>query len=283
MKKLLWLFPLFLLSAASVDDTPKEILLWPKGAPGSEGKTGKESVRLYEGEHIISSVHAPSITPYLPSPEKATGAAIIIAPGGGHRELWFDHEGHNPGKWFSERGVAAIILKYRLSKEPNSTYTIDHELLDIQRAIRYVRGRAREWKINPDKIGVMGFSAGGELAALSAMHFDNGKPNAADTTDRQSCKPNFQILIYPGNSETYQVTKDSPPLFVLGGYNDRDDIALGMAQLYEKYKRAGVPAELHIYAKPGHGFGLRERNAGAVAGWPQRIYEWIDDLNLLAK
>lgn len=282
MKKIFWLFPL-LLSATSITDTPKEILLWPKGAPGSEGKTAKESVRMYEGEHVITSIHAPSITPYLPSPDKATGTAIIIAPGGGHRELWFDHEGNNPGKWFSERGIAAVVLKYRLSKEPNSTYTIDHELMDIQRAIRYVRSHAHEWKIDPHKIGVMGFSAGGEVAALSAMKYDNGMANAADTIDRQPCKPDFQILIYPGNSEKYEVTKDSPPLFVVGGYNDRDDIALGMAQLYEKYKKAGVPAELHIYAKPGHGFGLRESNKGAVAGWPNRIQEWLGDLNFLSK
>jgi len=146
---------MILLSAMSPLENPKEILLWPKGAPGSEGKTAKENVRITEkGEHVISSIHAPSVTPYLPAADKANGAAIVIAPGGGHRELWIDHEGYNPARWFMERGVAAFVLKYRLAREPKSTYTIDeHALMDIQRAIRYVRSRAREWKIDPHKIG----------------------------------------------------------------------------------------------------------------------------------
>src|SRR6185295_20340965 len=113
----------------------KEILLWPNGAPGSESKTGSEKIRVAEtGDHVISNIHRPSITPYLPV--KPSGAAVIIAPGGGHRELWIDHEGYNPAKWFSEKGVTAFILKYRLAKEENSTYTIEHELADIKRAIR---------------------------------------------------------------------------------------------------------------------------------------------------
>jgi acetyl esterase/lipase len=264
---------------------PAEILLWSKGAPGSEGKIIKEAVRVTEtGEHVISSIHAPSITPYLPAHGKATGAAIIIAPGGGHRELWIDHEGHNPARWLQERGIAVLVLKYRLAREANSTYSIDeHALADIQRAIRYVRSRAREWNIDPHKLGVMGFSAGGEVAALSAMRFDNGKQNAADTIDRQPSKPDFQVLIYPGNSQRYEVSKESPPIFILCGYNDRPDISLGMAQLYQKYKEAGVPAELHIYAKPGHGFGLRDTNQDAVSGWPERLLEWMTDFNFLSK
>jgi acetyl esterase/lipase len=287
MKKALLRWPLglalILLSAMSPLETPKEILLWPKGAPGSEGKTDKEKVRVTEqGEHVISSIHAPSITPYLPTADKTTGAAIIIAPGGGHRELWIEHEGYNPARWLAERGVAAFVLKYRLAKEENSTYTVDkHELMDMQRAIRYVRSRAQEWNIDPHKIGVMGFSAGGEVAALSAMRFDNGNETDADLIERQACRPDFQALIYPGNSARFEVTKDSPPVFIVCGYNDRDDISLGMAQLYEKYKNAGVPAELHIYAKPGHGFGLRDGNEGAITGWPSRLQEWMMDMDFL--
>ena len=289
MKKALLLCPAFLLimmsAMAQTSDKPKEILLWAKGAPGSEGKTGKESVRITDqGDHVISSIHTPSITPYLPARGKATGVAIIIAPGGGHRELWIDHEGYNPGQWFSDRGIAVFVLKYRLAKEPNSTYTVDeHSLMDIQRAIRYVRSRAREWKIDPHKIGVMGFSAGGEVAALSAMRYDNGKEASADTIERKPCRPDFQVLIYPGNSGRYEVTKETPPAFFICGYNDREDISLGMSQLYEKYKKAGVPAELHIYATAGHGFGLRATNKGAASEWPERVEEWLTDLKIIVR
>ena len=268
-----------LLSARVFAQEPAEILLWPKGAPGSEGKSGKEKVRIAEsGDHVVSNIHSPSITPYLPAKEKATGAAVIIAPGGGHRELWIDHEGYNPAKFFIEKGVAAIVLKYRLSKDENSTYSVEeHELADIKRAIRLVKSRAKEWGIDTARIGVMGFSAGGEVAALSAMRFDKGNPAAVDKIDRESSRPAFQALVYPGGTGKFEVTKNSPPLFLVGGYNDRPDIAEGIAQVYIKYKQAGIPAELHIYAKAGHGFGMRKNDKGAASGWPQRFVEWLDD------
>jgi len=266
-------------------DEQKEILLWPKGAPGSEGKTGIEKIRIAEtGDHVVSNIHNPSITPYIPSPEKATGAAIIIAPGGGHRELWIDHEGYNVARFLSEKGVAAFVLKYRLSKEENSTYTIDsHELGDMKRAIRVVKNRAKEWGIDTARVGVMGFSAGGEVAALSAMRFDKGNPSATDIIDRENSRPAFQVLVYPGGSDRFEVAKNSPPLFLLGGYGDRADIAEGLAKVYIKYKQAGIPAELHIYSGAGHGFGLRQNNSGAVAGWPQRLTEWLGDSGFLKR
>ncbi|MDP4261828.1 MAG: alpha/beta hydrolase [Bacteroidota bacterium] len=275
---------IFLTSALSAQQN-KEILLWSHGAPGSESKTGKEKIRIAEGgDHVISGIHHPSITPYLPAKEKNTGAAIIIAPGGGHRELWIDHEGYNPAQWFSERGIAAFVLKYRLAKEDSSTYTVDdNELADMQRAIRLVKSKAKEWGIDTARIGVMGFSAGGEVAALSAMRFDNGKAISMDTIERQSSRPAFQALIYPGNSSRYMVSKNSPPVFIVCGYNDRPDISKGMAELYLKYKDAGVPAELHIYATVGHGFGMRASNKGGVAGWPMRLAEWLTDIGIVKK
>jgi acetyl esterase/lipase len=262
----------------------KEVVLWPDGAPGSEGKTGKEKIRIVEGDQVVTNIHNPSITPYIAAKEKATGAAVIIAPGGGHRELWITHEGYNEAKWLSERGITAFVLKYRLARDSNSTYTIDKdELADIQRAIRLVRSRAKEWGVDTARIGVMGFSAGGEVAALAAMRFDNGKEDAKDPVDRLSSRPTFQALIYPGNCGRFEVADHAPPVFLVGGYGDRPDIAEGIAQVYLKYKKANVPAELHIYSNAGHGFGMRERNKGAVAGWIARFEEWLGDRGFLKK
>jgi acetyl esterase/lipase len=273
-----------LLITAITSLAQQEILLWPNGAPGSEGKSGNEKLRIVEGDHVLSNIHRPSVTVYLPAKGKATGAAVIIAPGGGHRELWITHEGYNPAQWLSERGVAAFVLKYRLAKDSNSTYTIDKdELADIQRAVRLVHSRAKEWNVDTARIGVMGFSAGGEVAALAAMRFDYGNKNATDAIDRESSRPAFQALIYPGNSGRFEVVNNAPPVFLVGGYNDRDDIAQGIAEVYLKYKKAKVPAELHIYSNAGHGFGIRERNKGAVAGWIDRFYDWLSDRNFLSK
>lgn len=275
----------FLFAGTIASAQSKEILLWPNGAPGSEGKMGKEKVRIAEGgDQVISNIHHPSITPYFAAKDKATGAALIIAPGGGHRELWIDHEGYNVAKWFGERGITVFVLKYRLAQDSNSTYTIDKdELADMQRAIRLVRSRAKDWGVDTARLGVMGFSAGGELAGLAAMHFDDAKVNTTDPIDKESCRPAFQALIYPGNSFRLNVVKNAPPLFILGGYQDRKDIAEGIAILYNKYKEAGVSVELHIYAKAGHGFGFRTTNKGAVAGWLQRFLEWMDDMGFLNK
>lgn len=285
LKLSLYLITLTVVLSAASFAQPKEIHLWPNGAPGSEGKSGAETVRVTDkGEHVVSNVHFPSLTPYLPTKDQATGAAVIIAPGGGHREMWVDHEGHNLAKWLSARGIAAFVLKYRLAREANSTYTIDdHAFADMQRAIRLVRSRAKEWNINPARVGTAGFSAGGELAALSGMRFDAGKQDATDVIERESSKPDFHALIYPGSSARYSASKESPPVFIVCGYKDRKDIAEGMADVYLKFKQAGVPAELHIYAESGHGFGVRESTKGATAKWPQRFVEWMDDLGLLKR
>jgi acetyl esterase/lipase len=176
------------------------------------------------------------------------------------------------------------VLKYRLAREANSTYTVDdHALADMRRAIRLVRSRAPEWNINTSRVGVMGFSAGGELAALAGMRFDGGAKEAADAIERESSKPDFQALIYPGSSSRFAPTKDSPPAFIVCGYGDRPDISQGMAEVYLKFKQAGVPAELHIYASAGHGFGLRDNNAKAVGKWPARFEEWLADLGFMQK
>lgn len=271
-----------LLASTIASAQQKEILLWPDDAPGSEGKTGNEKLRLYQDEYILSNIHRPSVTVYLPAKEKATGTAVVVIPGGGHRELWFTHEGHNVAKWLSERGIAAFILKYRLARDSNSTYTVEKEsLADVQRAIRLVRSRAKEWNVDTARIGVIGFSAGGEVAALSAMRFDYGNASASDAVDRQSSRPAFQALIYPANTRKYEVVNNIPPVFLLAGY--KDEIASGIVDLYVKYKKAGVPAELHIYSNAAHGFGVRPNNTGAVTGWIDRFHDWLSDREFLKK
>jgi acetyl esterase/lipase len=262
----------------AVADPVPTVMLWPNGAPGSEGKSGAETVhRSEQGEHIVSNVHAPSITTYLPARDRATGAAVIVIPGGGHVELWMDHEGANVAAFLAGHGVAAFVLKYRLAHAPGSTYSVEGDsLADVQRAIRMVRSRAAQWNLDPDRIGIMGFSAGGELAALAGAHYDSGAKNSADPVDRMSSKPRFQALIYPAIPQGLTPSSDAPPAFLLCGSLDQPSISLGLAELYAAFRRAGVRAELHIYDGVGHGFGVRSGNSGPVAAWPQRFLEWLD-------
>jgi len=178
----------------------------------------------------------------------------------------------------SERGIAAFVLKHRLARETNSTYKIELEsLADTTRAMRLIRQRAPEWNIDPKRVGAIGFSAGGELVSLVCARFDEGKPDATDPIDRQPCRPNFQALIYPGRSGDIQPTNGYPPVFLACSYTDRKDISEGLAEAYLRFKRAGVPAELHIYSTGGHGFGLRATNKKPVGAWAARFDEWLAD------
>ncbi|MCW0217679.1 MAG: alpha/beta hydrolase [Prosthecobacter sp.] len=260
------------------DDLPKALPLWANGAPGSEARASEPEKT--EGSNVVN-VHNPSITPFIPTKDN-TGVAVIIAPGGGHSKLCLGHEGYALAEWFQNHGIAAFVLKYRLAREKGSTYTIqDHAMADARRAIRTVRTRATEWGINPERIGIMGFSAGGELAAFAAMENDPGKSNDADPIEHASSRPDFQALIYPGTSDLFSAKKGMPPLFIACGYNDRPDISKGMATLYLKYKEAGVKAELHIYSNVGHGFGYRPDVHTAAGRWPERFTEWLTDSGLM--
>jgi acetyl esterase/lipase len=264
---------------------PQTVPLWPNGAPGSEGKLTGESVRLSAlGEHIVSNVNAPSISVTLPQPDKATGAAVIVIPGGGHVELWMDHEGYAVAAYLAGHGIAAFVLKYRLARAPGSTYTVEGDsLADVKRAIRLVRSRASQWHIDSDRVGVMGFSAGGELAALAATRYDEGARDAADPVERQSSRPNFQALLYPAIPKEMNVGVQTPPAFLLGGADDQPPISQGLAALYIEFRKAGVPAELHLYDGVGHGFGLRAGNSGPVAAWLQRFLDWLQARGIVSR
>ncbi len=276
-------FLAFPLLAMAGSDAPV-IPLWPNGAPGSEGLTSKEVVEeVRPGDHRVSNIHNPSLTVYLPAKDKATGAAIIVIPGGGHRFLTIENEGYNVAAWLSNAGIAGFVLKHRLAHAEGSTYKVEvHSLQDTQRAIRLVRSRATEWGLDPARVGVLGFSAGGELAALASTRYDNGLADSADPIERQPSRPGFQVLLYPGIPRDMNITKDTPPAFLGCAYDDRPSISEGLATLYLALKKAGVPAELHIYNRGGHGFGIRNRPM-PVSSWPMRLQEWMDDRGLLRK
>lgn len=261
-------------------ELPPEILLWPAGAPGSEGRTNAEVVVRSSAGDVTSvwSVHRPSLTPYLPSKEQATGTALLVIPGGGHRNLAIGHEGYAVAEWLRSRGIAAFVLKHRLARETNSTYKIEVEALaDTQRAMRLIRSRAGEWGIDPKRVGAIGFSAGGELVNLVSARFDQGNAGTTDVVERQPCRPDFQALIYPGRSGDIQPATGFPPVFLACSFTDRPDISEGLAEVYLRFKRAKVPAELHIYSSGGHGFGLRTTNTRPVGAWITRFDEWMAD------
>ena len=279
---LLWL----LLCPAGIAADPQTIALWPGAAPGSEGRdTEQESVRVTErGEHVVSNVHAPSMIRYEPRRELSSGTAIVVIPGGAHAELWMDHEGYHVAQYLADHGIAAFILKYRLAHQPGSTYTVEgDELADAQRAIRLVRSHAAQWQIDPHRIGVLGFSAGGELAFLAATRVAEGQATATDPLGRVSSRPDFQALIYPGIPADLRVTAATPPAFLLCGAADQPAISEGLASLYLALRRAGAQAELHIYDGIGHGFGLRADNVGAAAAWPARLLEWLEQQGLMKR
>jgi endo-1,4-beta-xylanase len=267
-------------------DEPPVIPLWPSGAPGSEGKTDPEIVveqaKNRGHDRRVSRIHNPSLTVYLPPRDKATGAAVVICPGGGHRVLAIDHEGYEVARWLNSIGVAGFVLKYRLARTEGAGYKVDvHALQDAQRAIRLVRSRAGEWGIDPKRVGLMGFSAGGEVTALAGTRFDTGSEGASDPIDRLSCRPDFLVLVYPGGRpETLTITKQTPPAFLLVAHDDR--LADRTTALYSALKKAEVSAELHIYARGGHGFGMRDTHS-PVASWTTRLQEWMADRGLLRK
>jgi acetyl esterase/lipase len=273
------------LNSIGMSEQPASIPLWEKGAPSFESRaTEAEKADIGPGKCNVTNIHNPSIVPYLPEANKANGTAVLIAPGGGHRMLCMGHEGYSLGEWFANRGIAAFVLKYRLAREEGSVYTVDvHAMADTRRAVRLIRSKAEEWHIQPDRVGVLGFSAGGELAALAAMKSDNGNKQDSDRVETYSSRPDFQALIYPGSSKRFTVEKGMPPLFIALGYKDRDDISIGMAEVYLNYKRAGVPAELHVYSNAGHGFGYRAGTTSGFGDWPIRFEEWLVDSSLLTR
>jgi acetyl esterase/lipase len=263
-----------------------EIRLWPNGTPGSEGITSAETWNpSTDGFHRVTNINNPSIVAFLPPKGKANGLAVVICPGGGHQYLVMDLEGSLVAERLNSMGIAAFVLKSRLAHAPGSKYTVEgNSLPDAQRAIRIIRGRAAEWNIKPDRVGIMGFSAGGEIAALAETKFDSVQPKPSDPIDGLSSRPDFAVLGYPGiRAEALTVPKKTPPTFMVVADDDRP--AAAVAAYYSRLKAQGIPAEVHIYAKGGHGFGMTGRTPAfrdlPVSHWPEQFQAWLADRGLL--
>lgn len=253
-------------------------LLWPDGAPGSEKRHGEpETVQ----NTYVSNIHDPSLTVVKADPRHANGAAVIIAPGGGHRMLVFMNEGMVAAKSLNRVGVTAFVLKYRLARDQGSTYGIETDAAaDLRRAVKWVRAHAAEFGIDPNRLGVMGFSAGGELVSLVA---DNPAPVAAaagkpDAVDKQSARPDFQVLIYPGPlGVPAKAVQSAPPAFIVAGSADKCCGPPSVA-LYQQLVAAGVSAELHMYADTDHAFNMGQRSERlSDVHWPDRLADWLAD------
>jgi len=262
----------------------EEFRLWPHGAPGSEGETAAEVFESAPNSTLpkrFTVVHYPSVYVFLAPKEQANGMAVVVAPGGGHSQLVIDKEGWEIAEWLNRNGIAAFVLKYRLARAPGSHYTVDREALaDAARAVRTVRSRAAEWGVDPARIGFMGFSAGGELAALIETRFDSGSADAVDPVERASSRPDFAAAIYPGfKPGAIVVPKDAPPMFLMCTDEDRSHVVTTV-NLYLDLEKQGVPAEMHIYASGAHGVGMRPSHL-PVATWPDRLRDWMVDRKLL--
>ena len=251
------------------------IPLYPNGAPGSEARRNEPEVAK---DYWVANIHDPSLTIYQADPKHRNGAAIIIFPGGAHKELVFNNEGVKGALALNRYGITAFVLKYRLAREPGSTYTIEGTAAgDARRAVRWVRAHAAEYGVDPHRVGVMGFSAGGELVTLIADNPDPGLGRPGDAVDRESARPDFQILLFPGPlGLPARAARGAPPAFLAAGSLD-ECCGTPTIQLYEQLRAAGVPAELHMFANAGHAFNLDESNLLSIIHWPDRVADWLAD------
>jgi enterochelin esterase family protein len=268
---------------------PTSFTLWPQGAPGAVGDEDADK---------------PTLTAYLPAAQKANGTAVVVCPGGGYQFLANDHEGRQIANWLNDRGITAFVLKYRIAPR----YHQPAPLQDAQRALRTVRARVTEWRVNPGRIGIWGFSAGGHLASSAGTHFDAGKPDAEDPIERVSCRPDFMILAYPvismqkpvthmGSRNSLlgpnpdeklvhlycneeQVTAQTPPTFLFHTNEDKAVLPENSTLFYLALCKYRIPAELHIYEKGVHGVGLAQRDP-VLSTWPDRLEAWLKTRGLL--
>lgn len=268
---------------------PLVLNVWPERPPGEtkelppEQDVNKPEDKLIGGRPIVklTNVSTPQIAVYRPAEDKQTGTAIVICPGGGHHILAYDHEGTEVAEWLNGLGVTAIVLKYRVPAR-ETTHRWQAAVQDAQRTMSLVRSKADELGVDPERIGILGFSAGGETAGLTALFLEDRKYGAIDQIDQVSSRPDFAVLVYPGNfidkdtgklRDYIRVTKEMPPTFFVHSQDDNVPVQNSLLLALE-LKDAGVPTELHIYATGGHGFGMRDTGE-PVNTWPERCEEWM--------
>ncbi len=296
---------LFLMVNITVSAQDYKLPLYTGAIPNSKSIGGIEKTEMSDIK-LISNVQIPDIAVYLPSKRFATGQAVVICPGGGYWVLAYDLEGTDIARYLNSIGVAAIVLKYRLPTYGNCIEPHKAPLMDAQRAMRLVRHNASIWNINPSKIGVMGFSAGGHLASTLGTHFDYGNKSATDSVEKESCRPDFMILMYPvisftdtsmhtGSREALlgkdadpalvkyysnelQVKDDTPPAFFVHADNDHGVPVENTLLMYKALRQKHIPAELHILTEGEHGFGLGGSNEH-VASWTNSLKLWLASLN----
>lgn len=294
-------------AAAFAQLEPITLPLYGDGSiPFAKASTEAEEIR---STHIVvvSKVQEPLIQVFLPSKANATGQAVVICPGGGYGVLAYDWEGLDIAKWLNSHGIAGIVLKYRLPSGESQTEPHMVPLTDAKRALRLVRSHAEEWNISPEKIGIMGFSAGGHLASTLATHFDAGNDQSTDSIEKLSSRPDFAILGYPvvsfdtsfthsGSrnnligqnpdskwveyfSNEKQVTEETPPTFLFHSQDDEGVPVRHSLEFFQALTAHKVPAEMHVYPTGGHGFSLSINKEGTQKGWTESCIKWLGELN----
>lgn len=284
------------LQAAALSAEPTVLNVWPGKAPGEVAGVGPEITQTPPGGREVAgkpvtrltNVTQPTISVYRPAKDKDTGAAVLVCPGGGYGILAWDLEGTEVAEWLNGIGVTGIVLKYRVPRPPGLGKNEQpvQPLMDAQRALSLVRSKASEWGIDPQRIGVLGFSAGGHLAASLATNFNRRAYDAKDAVDQENCRPDFAVLVYPaylldGNqlSAGIPVSDKTPPMFIAAAWDD-ESFVRNSPHMWLALKQAGVQAELHLYESGGHGFGLRPTGKPS-AEWPKRCAEWLNGRGLL--
>jgi acetyl esterase/lipase len=259
-------------------EAPAVIHLWTNGAPGFESR---KDIPEAGTSAMLKSVDNPSLTVFLPPKEKATGAAVIVCPGGGFFQLTFGAEGVDAAKFLNSIGVAAFVLKYRLPRLTNSVYTMESPHQDGLRAMRLVRSRASEWGIDPNRLGLVGFSAGGEVISMTAFGDTSGITNAPDPIDQANARPDYIVEIYPGGGGIPQaLPPNAPPAFLLVA--DDDDHTTAVLKLFTLYRAAKIPVEVHVFTRGQHAFGMGSHSRlTTIKDWPERLADWMGDNNIL--
>jgi acetyl esterase/lipase len=287
-----------------------QIPIWPGAVPDAQPVTGPETSTTRAKDHLVAGkpwtyverVSLPTMTVYSPT-GKNTGAAVVVFPGGGYRILAIDLEGTEVCDWLTSKGITCVLLKYRVPfSGPHWEKECDCQIIpkaplaleDAQRTIGLVRLHAAEWQINRHKVGVLGFSAGGHLVAATSVHFDKRLYSEIDAADKQSCRPDFAVALYPGHLSVKEgslelnhdiathIRAQTPPTFLLQNENDDVDSVWDSLTYYVGLKNAGVPVEFHSYAGGGHAFGLRRTKYPATA-WPQLVETWLRTIGMISE